>query len=109
MIDNYEKAMELVETMNEHLPIPARPTTELIQAIEDTESKLTKGQDLQIDSVFYMGDEGGICCSISMPKDSKSVLVTSITHLRIKASHLLAREIRSYQKKRIKTLVKSQF
>ena len=95
--------MELVENMKAHLPIPARPTKELIQAMEDNENKLALGQELQIDSVLYMGDEGGIGCSISMPKDSKTALVTSITHLRIKANHPLAREIGSYQKKRIKT------
>ena len=69
MIDNYAEAMELVENMKAHLPILARPTKELIQAMEDTELKLAKGQELQINSVLYMGDEGGIGCSISMPKD----------------------------------------
>lgn len=109
MIDNYAKTMELIEKMKEHLPIPIRPTKEFIQAMKDNKIKITKEQDLQMDSVVYMGDEGGISCSISMPKESKRALIVSITHVQIKASHPLAVEIGEYQKKRVRKLSKRRW
>ncbi len=101
--------MKLIEKMKEHLPIPAHPTKQLIQAINDSKIEIAKDQELQIDNVLYMGDEGGISCSISVPKDSERVLVTSITHIRIPLSHPLSKEIVQYQKRRIKKLARTQW
>ncbi len=104
MIYDYTKALELVEKMNKQLPIPASPTKQFIQAIKGSTIEISKNQELQIDSVLYMGDEGGISCSISMPKSSKKVVVTSLTHIQIPFSHPLSKEIVQYQKRRIKKL-----
>ncbi len=64
--------------------------------------KLSKKNYVKIESVLYMGEEGGIGCSISMP--DHTVLVISLTHLKIKESHPLARDISVYQKNRVKKL-----
>ena len=109
MIDNYSKALELIEKLKEHLPIIASPTKQFIQAMKDNKIEITKDQELQIDSVLYMGDEGGISCSMSMPKDSERVVVTSITHIRIPFSHPMSKEIVQYQKRRIKKLARRQW
>lgn len=60
MIDDYVRAMELMRKMEAQLPIPARPTRRFIQAMRDSGIKVRPGQSLQIESVLYMGDEGGI-------------------------------------------------
>lgn len=104
MIDNYAEAMELVEKMKTHLPITARPTKAFIRATHQNGVKVKSGQDLQIDDVLYMGDEGGIGCTILLPGKEKSVTVASLTHLRVKAGHALADEIRAYQTERTQKL-----
>jgi len=107
VIDNYAEAMELVEKMKAQLPISARPTKTFIQAMRQNRVKVKSGQDLQIDDVLYMGDEGGIGCAILLPGKEKSVTVASLTHLRVKASHSLADEIRAYQINRTRKLAQT--
>jgi len=50
-----------------------------------------------------MGDEGGICCAIS-DENTKELLMVSITHLQIKTTHPLSKEIKAYQIKRKRKL-----
>ena len=104
MIDNYAKAMELVRKMKAHLPIPARPTKTFIQALRYNEMKVRSGQNLQIESVLYTGDEGGISCAIQLPGAEGTVTLASLTHIRVPSSHPLFKEIRAYQIKRIRKL-----
>ena len=104
MIDDYAKAMELVRKMKVHLPIPARPTKTFIQAMRDSEIKVRSGQDLQIESVLYTGDEGGISCAIQLSGAEGTVTLASLTHIRVPSSHPLFTEIRAYQIERIRKL-----
>ena len=104
MIDDYEKTMELVQKMHLYLPIPARATKALVQTMKNKGVKLPANREVEIESVFYMGDEGGIGCGLKKPTDGNEVVVTSITHLRLKNSHPIAKEIRAYQFERIKNL-----
>jgi hypothetical protein len=104
MIDDYAQAMELVQKMKAHLPILARPTRAFIQAMRDSGTKVRPGQNLQIKSVLYMGDEGGIGCATQLPGQEGTVVVTSLTHVRVKADHPLFKEIRAYQIARTKKL-----
>lgn len=107
MIDDYVQAMELVHKMKAHLPIPARPTGVFVQAMRGSEVKVSTRQYLQIDSVLYLGDEGGIGCSIQLPGKAGLVTVASLTHLRVRVSHPLSQEIRAYQRKRVQTLAQA--
>jgi len=102
MIDNYAETMALIERMKQQLPIPALPTRATVRNMRHNKIKLSKKTYAKIESVLYMGDEGGIGCSISMPDNT--VLVISLTHLKIKESHPLAKDIAVYQKNRIKKL-----
>jgi hypothetical protein len=104
MIDDYAKAMELVQKMQAHLPIPARPTKTFIQAMRGSEIKVRPGQNLQIESVLYTGDEGGISCAIQLPGAEGTVTLASLTHIRVPSSHPLFKEIRAYQIERIRKL-----
>lgn len=96
MIDNYDEAMELVHKMEEQLPMFVHPGKVLIQSMRERGTKLTSDKELEIDQVFYMGDEGGIGCGIMLP-NKKEVMVVSLTHLRVIPGEPLAEEIRAYQ------------
>lgn len=102
MIDNQARTMALIKKMEEQLPIPARPSKEFIQDMARNNTHIEP--EVKIYSVLYMGDEGGIACTISEPKTSKQPIVVSITHLRVPLSHPLAKEILRYQKHRVKKL-----
>jgi hypothetical protein len=107
VIDDYAKAMELMHNMEAQLPIPARPTGAFVRAMRGRGVKIPRGQELQIKRVFYMGDEGGICCDVTL-EGAKEAIVVSITYLRVPSRHPLAKEIREYQQERTRRLAQSR-
>ena len=104
MIDDYAKAMELLKKMEAQLPIPVFPKRPLIHTLREKGTKITSQQMLYINSVLYLGDEGGIGCDLGLICDDKEVLVCSLTHLSISPRHPLTKEIRAYQRERTKKL-----
>ena len=107
MIDDYAKAMELMHKMETQLPIPVRPTGAFVRAMRERGVKIPRDQELQIKRVFYAGDEGGICCDVTLSEDAKEAIVVSITHLRVPSRHPLAKEIRAYQRERTRRIALS--
>jgi hypothetical protein len=105
MIDNYAEAMALIEKMKAHLPITVYAGTVLVQTLRRGGEKITPKQELTIQDVLYLGDEGGIGCAIELPGEQKSVTIVSLTHLRIPPDHALAAEIQAYQLARNKKLM----
>jgi len=106
MIDDYDKAMELLHLMETHLPIPVRPTSALARSMKDKGIHMAHNEKLAIKRVFYMGDEGGIMCDVT-PKGAeaeKEAVVCSLTHLRVDSRHPLAGEIHAYQEERTRKL-----
>ena len=97
MIDHYGKAMELLGKMQALLPIPVQATRMLVRSMRENGIRIRSTQDLQIESVLYMGDEGGIGCAIKVPGHEENPIITSLTYIRIKPGHPLAEEIRLYQ------------
>jgi hypothetical protein len=68
LIDNLPKAMALLVKVKFALPITARPTKELVNALKKQGVQLDRYRDVQIKGVHYnMGDEGGITCDITPP------------------------------------------
>ena len=104
LIDNLPKAMALLEKMKLALPISARPTKELVNALKKQGVQLDRYRDVQIKGVHYMGDEGGITCDITPPGKEKTPVLCSITHLSIWSEHPLFGEIRAYQEQRERKL-----
>jgi hypothetical protein len=104
MIDNYTEAMALMEKMKDFLPITATAGTPMIQSLRQSGRKITPKQELEIQDVLYLGDEGGIACAIHLPEEHKAVTVASLTHLRISPDHPLAPEIEAYQLARSRKL-----
>jgi hypothetical protein len=99
MIDNEKEAYELIEALNEHLPMRAYATPPLVTVIRQQGNVINANDAVNIDSVLYLGDEGGVACSIGL-QGGKCVLVTSITQLRIDSDHPLAERIQTYQFRR---------
>ena len=69
--------------------------------------ELPVSRRVEIESVHYLGDEGGIACGLKKP-DSKEAVVVSLTHLRVEGGHRMSQEIRAYQIKRTAALVRGQ-
>ena len=63
MIDDEQDVCELIKAMNQHLPIPAYATPQLVKAIRQEGAKINVNDPVTIDSVMYLGDNGGIGCS----------------------------------------------
>ena len=106
MIDDIAQATALVDKMNGSVPIPARPSRQLIGLLRSKGVLLGREPKLEVKKVYYMGDEGGICCDVT-PTGSKEAVVCSVTHLRIHPKHPLAGEIRAYQETRTRRLARS--
>ena len=97
MIDDYDEAMELIHKIEKQLPIIVHPGKVLVQSMREQGVKLTSDRELEIEHVFYMGDEGGIECGISLDSQGKDFMVVSLTHLRVIPGQPLSNEIRAYQ------------
>jgi hypothetical protein len=106
-IDDYDQAMELMRKMEAHLPIPARPTGAYIRAMRERGVKVAHDQELQVKRVFYLGDEGGIACDVTLSRDAEEALIVSLTHLRVRRQHPLAQEIHAYQRERTRRIAQS--
>ena len=104
MIDNIAEVKELISRMKETLSIPANLAKAFIHLMRNQEVQVTSKYEVLIKKVMYLGDEGGIACEVALPNQGGEVLITSLTHLRVKANHPLAKDIRAYQIKRIKKL-----
>ena len=102
-IDNYQKAIALVEKMKAHLPIPAYMTSELVRLLQEKEEEAVfeAEMEVKIGKLVYSGDDGGILCSLEFDCDSKLLPIVSLTHLRIDSEHPLFEEIRAYQNRRV--------
>lgn len=103
MIDNEKEAYELIKALKEHLPMRAYATLPLVEAVRQRGADIKVNDAVKIDSVLYLGDDGGVACSIGLA-GGKAVVVTSITHLHIDSDHPLAKRIQAYQLRRSQQL-----
>ncbi len=107
MIDDYARAMELVNKMKDHLPIPVRLGSPVKRTLRDKGLAVNLDQTFKIKQVFYFGDEGGIMCDVTPAQDTKEAVVVSLTNLLVPAHHPLSREIRAYQRERTRRIAQS--
>jgi hypothetical protein len=104
MIDDYESTMELIEQMKAQLPIPVYPGNAFIQMMREKGIRIKSKQRLEIEQVFYAGDDGGIMCGLRGIEEEKTAYVVSLTHIKIKERTPLAKAIKFYQRERRKQL-----
>ena len=106
MIDNVEKTLALMARLRAALPARAVASRALRKMLEE-ESKPVLPRECRITEVRYLGDEGGIMCTLDFDiGDTKKAYIVSITHLRLDPGNPLAREVGKYCKHRIKRLKK---
>jgi hypothetical protein len=107
-IDDPVETRELLQNIEANLPISVRLNAHGINSLREQGRYIENSDDvLQVDSVLYMGDMGGILCAIECQLDAdsgKELLMTSITHLKIDPSHPLAEQIKRYQKNRMASM-----
>ena len=89
------------------LPIPARPTPEL-QATPQDQNGTTLPGNCRVTWISYAGDEGGIVCKLKGTSESAEAAVASMPHSRFDPRLPVAREIVTYQKRRVKHLRRQQ-
>jgi hypothetical protein len=103
VIDNPGTVAQLLEQMQDQLPIPAFPTKEIVRILRRGGVQASTDRALSIKRVFYAGDEGGIVCDVT-PSRAKEVFIVSLTHLRITPHHPLFAAIVAYQHGRVRRL-----
>lgn len=105
-MDNIDEAMKLLKKMKERLPIIVRPTSALVKMLKRQGIHVDRYKPLEIHSVFYMGNEGGIVCDITLKGHEDKPVICSLTHLEVMGTDALAEEMKAYQKERIKNLAR---
>jgi hypothetical protein len=104
LIDNPATVFSLLEQMHEHLPIRAFPTREIVRTLRRGGVKASADRALCVKHVLYAGDEAGIACDVTPARDAKTVVLVSLTHLRIAPDHPLFAPILAYQLERVRRL-----
>jgi hypothetical protein len=104
MIDDPTQVTALMQKMKAHLPIPAQATNALVRTLRASAGNIASKRRMQIEKVMYLGDEGGIGCSLKVPGQEDTAVVVSLTHLRLPSTHPLAPDVRAYQIARTKKL-----
>lgn len=105
MIDNPQDAHALIEALKQHLPMRAYATAPLVEVARQQGADIKLNDPVKIDSLLYLGDTGGIACPIRL-SGGKTVVVMSLTHLRIDRDHPLASRIQAYQLRRSQLLAR---
>lgn len=85
---------KLLREIREHTPIPAYPSTHLMESIGQRAEALTPGTELEIRDAFDSDESGKILCSIAA---ENGVFIAPLNHLTIKQDHPLFEKIHAYQ------------
>jgi hypothetical protein len=101
MIDDHREVEQLLGDIQAQLPIRARSTPALTRLLLQQKGiSLSLDEEIQITSVLYLGDVGGLACGLDQPGSDTTAVVTSLTHLRVDENHPLAERINAYQRRR---------
>lgn len=105
MFDRPEKTEALLDAMEEALPFEVRLMPELVANLARQQRPLTVKPIETVTDISYAGDDGGIMCHIE-PSDADSMVVVSLTHVRVPRTLPFAAAALAYQKHRVKKLKK---
>ena len=107
MLDRPEKTEELLDAMTEALPFEVALIPDLIAGLGKQQRPVVVKAVETVSDISYAGDEGGIMCHIS-PTDAESVVVVSLTQLRVPHALPFSTAALAYQKHRMKKLKKQR-
>jgi hypothetical protein len=105
MLDKPEKTRELLAILEAAAPFDVALMPDLIDHLTRQQKPVVVKPIETVSGVSYLGDEGGIACHVQ-PGDADSVVVVSLTHVRVPRTLPFASEVLAYQKHRIKKLKK---
>jgi hypothetical protein len=103
VLDHPDQVERLMERLSAALPIPARVTPEVQMTLQQQRG-VAMPVNCSVTWISYAGDEGGIVCRVEAAAETTEAVFASITHLRFDPRLPLAREIVTYQKRRVKRL-----
>jgi hypothetical protein len=105
VIDDIEATGRLQAQIEAALPLPARPTPELLEMLRQQSPTMKLAPSCRIVAISYLGDEGGIVCKLDFGADETGQAAhVSLTHLRFDPRLPMARAIETYQLRRVKRL-----
>jgi hypothetical protein len=107
MLDKPEKTRELIDTLNAAVPFEVAMMPDLIEHLARQQRPVALKPIETVSGVSYLGDAGGIACHIQ-PEDAESVIVVSLTHVRVRRALPFAAAVFDYQKHRVKKLRRQQ-
>ncbi len=107
MLDKPEKIRALIAAMKAALPFEVALTPELIAHLAQQQKPVAVKPTESVNDVSYAGDEGGIVCHIQ-PVAADSVIVVSLTHVRVPPTLPFAAAAIDYQRHRVKKLKRQQ-
>ena len=107
MLDKPEKTRRLVAALKAALPFEVALTPDLIAHLARQQKPAVVKSTETVSDISYAGDEGGIVCHIR-PAGADSMLVVSLTHVRVARTLPFAAAVIDYQKHRVKKLRKQQ-
>jgi hypothetical protein len=105
MLDLPDKTEALLDAMERALPFEVSLMPQLIAGLAKQQRPMLVKPVETVTDISYAGDEGGIMCHIT-PSDVDSMVVVSLTHVRVPRTLTFAAAALAYQKHRVKKLKK---
>ena len=105
MIDNPQKAAQLLASLKQAVPFTVTLVPTLVNYLRDQRISIAEQTQHTVSGLSYAGDEGGIICHIGGCGDREG-LVVSLTQVRVPPSMPLAAAMADYHNHRVKKLRK---
>jgi hypothetical protein len=83
ILDNLEKTYELMAILEAAVPFEVALLPDLIDNLARQQKPVVVKPIETVSGLSYLGDVGGISCHI-LPEDAESVVVVSLTHVRVR-------------------------
>lgn len=103
MLDKPGKTQELLATLRAAVPFQVAVMPELVARLARQEKPVILKPIETVSSISYLGDTGGIVCHIEAD-GADSLVLTSLTHVRVPRALPFAAAVLGYQKHRVKKL-----
>lgn len=100
----------LINKVTPNLPIIVYPEKEILGKLREnfTDESISQNTELEIHSMLFAGDMGGITCEIRTlnldTEKQETVFLCSLTHFRVKRGQSYYEELEKYRIKRIRKL-----
>jgi hypothetical protein len=107
MLDMPKKTDALLSAMTDALPFEVELSPAIVAHLARQQKPLAVKPLETVSNVSYAGDEGGIMCHIEL-SEGGSMVVASLTHVRVPRTLPFAAAVIDYQKHRVKKIRKQQ-